>query len=87
MSLRFGKFLSVFGSYAAIAGYFILIPSASYVSKSSVDRTTYELTQFIPLAVIVLLTVVFYIWGQIEKDNQDVVVAETSSNAEGAVGD
>jgi hypothetical protein len=33
-------------AYAAIASYFILIPSSSYVSKSGVDRLTYELTQF-----------------------------------------
>ncbi len=74
-------------AYAAIASYFILIPSASYVSNSGVDRTTYELTQFIPLIVIILLTVVFYIWGQMEKRNQDVVVAEQAAGAEGAIGD
>jgi amino acid transporter len=61
-------------TYAAIASYFILIPPDSYVSKSGVNRLTYELTQFIPLAVIVLLTILFYVWGQHEKRNQDVVV-------------
>jgi hypothetical protein len=34
----------------------------------------YELTQFIPLAIILLLTTVFYIWVHAEKRNQDVVV-------------
>jgi glutamate:GABA antiporter len=61
-------------AYAAIAGYFILIPPDSYVSKNGVSRLTYELTQFIPLAVIILLTTLFYVWGQREKRNQDVVV-------------
>jgi hypothetical protein len=60
-------------AYAAIAGYFILIPPDSYVSKSGVSRLTYELTQFIPLAVIVLLTILFYVWGQHEKRNRDVI--------------
>jgi amino acid transporter len=60
-------------AYAAIAGYFILIPPDSYVSKNGVSRLTYELTQFIPLAVIVLLTVLFYVWGQREKRNKDVI--------------
>jgi len=32
------------------------------------------LTQFIPLAIIVLITTVFYIWGHAEKRNKDVVV-------------
>ena len=58
-------------AYAAIAAYFILIPSASYISKSGVDRLAYELTQFIPLIVIVLLTIVFYIWGQREKPERE----------------
>ncbi len=35
---------------------------------------TYEMTQFVPLAIIVLLTTVFYIWGHAEKHNVDVVV-------------
>ena len=57
-------------AYAAIGSYFILIP----VSTGSVDRLTYELTQFIPLLAIALLTVVFYVWGQLEPSNRDVVV-------------
>src|SRR6266567_2637304 len=64
-------------TYAAIASYFILIPTDSYVSKNGVDRMTFELTQILPLVAIILLTIVFYIWGQREKRNQDVVVAET----------
>ena len=64
-------------AYAAIASYFILIPISP-----SVDRLTYELTQFIPLGIIVLLTIVFYIWGQSESRNKDVVVElSTDENA------
>jgi hypothetical protein len=51
-----------------------------------VNRLTYELTQFIPLAIIILLTVVFYIWGQREKRNQDVVV-EGVADIGGAAGE
>jgi glutamate:GABA antiporter len=61
-------------AYAAVAGYFILIPTDATVAGYSLTRLTYELTQFIPLAIIVLLTTVFYIWGHAEKRNQDVVV-------------
>ena len=63
-------------AYAAIAAYFILIPTASDVSKSGVSRMTYELTQWVPLIVIVGLTVFFYIWGQREKRNRDVVAEQ-----------
>jgi amino acid transporter len=73
--------------YAAIATFFILIPTDSTIAGSGVSRVTYELTQFIPLGIIVLLTVVFYIWGHAEKQNEDVVVelnlAESSSVALG----
>jgi amino acid transporter len=60
--------------YAAVAGFFILIPTNATVASYSLTRVTYELTQFIPLIIILLLTTVFYIWGQAEKRNQDVVV-------------
>ncbi|MBV9257871.1 MAG: APC family permease, partial [Ktedonobacteraceae bacterium] len=63
-------------AYALIAGYFILIPTTSYVNNSGVSRMTYELTQWIPLAVIVALTLVFYVWGQKEKRNRDVIAGE-----------
>jgi hypothetical protein len=61
-------------AYAAIASYFILIPTDTTVQSYSVSRLSYELTQFIPLAIILLLTAVFFVWGQSEKRNQDVVV-------------
>jgi amino acid transporter len=68
-------------AYAAIAAYFILIPTASYVKNSGVSRMTYELTQWIPLAVIVALTITFYVWGQREKRNRDVVANQESAEA------
>ncbi len=61
-------------AYAALASFFILWPRDASVASNGVTRLTYELTQFIPLAIIVLLTTVFYIWGHAEKRNQDVVV-------------
>ena len=70
-------------AYALFAVVFILVPS----STGSVDRLTYELTQFIPLAVIVLLTVVFYILGHSDTRNRDVVVdLSTGEAASGTVG-
>lgn len=56
--------------YALIAVVFILVPG----STGKVDRLTYELTEFIPLILIVLLTIVFYIMGHNDKRNQDVFV-------------
>ncbi|HEY0752660.1 MAG TPA: APC family permease [Ktedonobacteraceae bacterium] len=74
--------------YALIATYFILIPADSTVANNNVSRLTYELTQFIPLAIIVLLTIVFYVWGQTEKRNQDVVVeVNLADTSEIAIGD
>jgi amino acid transporter len=61
-------------AYAAVATFFILFPPDSTISSSTLTRLTYELTQFIALGIIFLLTVVFYVWGQLEKRNQDVVV-------------
>lgn len=50
-------------AYAALASYFILWPAVSTVASSGVSRNTYELSQLIPLVIIFLLTVVFYVWG------------------------
>jgi glutamate:GABA antiporter len=74
-------------AYAALASFFILWPRDATVASNGVTRLTYELTQFIPLAIIVLLTTVFYIWGHAEKHNQDVVVDYSQqSNTEVVVG-
>jgi glutamate:GABA antiporter len=72
-------------AYALVAVVFLLVPS----STGSVDRLTFELTSFIPLAIIVALTIVFYIWGHNDKRNQDVVVelgaAESDAGRVGGV--
>ncbi len=70
--------LLAFG-YAFVAVFFILIPSTV---PGSVSRLTYELTQFIPLIIIVLLTIVFYIMGHNEKSNVDVVVELVAGESE-----
>jgi len=59
-------------AYAAIASFFILWPTDANVG--SVGRLAYELTQFVPLGIIALLTIVFYVWGQSESSNRDVAV-------------
>jgi amino acid transporter len=61
-------------AYAVIASYFSLIPTDATISIFGVTRVTYELTVFVPLIIIGLLTMVFYIWGHLEKRNKDVVV-------------
>jgi amino acid transporter len=74
-------------AYAALASFFILWPRDSVVVSDGVTRFTYELTQFVPLAIIVLLTTVFYIWGHAEKSNEDVVVDYSQvSNTEVVLG-
>ena len=64
-------------AYAAFTVFFILVPGTT----TTVDRLTYELTQFIPLVFIVLLTIVFYIMGHNDKRNQDVFVEMDASEA------
>ncbi len=59
-------------AFAAIGSYFILLPAT--ISVSGINRTTYIVTQFVALGVIFLLAIIFYIWGQMEKRNQDVVI-------------
>src|SRR6266700_2136623 len=61
-------------AYAAIASYFILIPGDSTISSSTLSRATYELTEFAALGLILLLTIVFYVWGHLQASNRDVVV-------------
>ncbi len=70
-------------AYALIAVYFILVPGTV---PGSVSRLTYELTQFIPLVLIVLLTTVFYIMGHNERSNQDVLV-DPNARAAGVAGE
>jgi hypothetical protein len=48
-------------TYVGIACYFLLIPSDVYLQNNHLDRLTFDLTHFVPLACIVLLTPVLYI--------------------------
>jgi len=74
--------------YALVATIFILWPTDSTIANNGVSRVTYELTQFIPLAFIVVLTFVFYIWGHAEKRNQDIIVErDLETGVERASGD
>lgn len=67
--------------YAALGSWFIVVPTDSTVSNyTGINRLTYELTQIIPLLLILLLVIVFYIWGHAEKHNKDV---EVSLNVDG----
>jgi len=61
-------------AYAGIACYFLLIPSDVYLKNNHLDRLTFELTHFVPLACIIVLTIVLYVWGQKERQNRDVFV-------------
>jgi amino acid transporter len=61
-------------AYVGIACYFLLIPSDVYLQINHLDRLTFELTHFVPLAFIIALTIVLYIWGQRERQNRDVLV-------------
>jgi glutamate:GABA antiporter len=61
-------------AYVGIACYFLLIPSDGYLQNNHLDRLTFELTHFVPLACIILLTIVLYIWGHKQRQNQDVLV-------------
>ncbi len=61
-------------AYAAVASVFLLWPTDSAIASSGFSRTAYELANFIPLAIILALAIVFYVWGHVEKRNQDVVI-------------
>ena len=56
-------------AYAGIACFFLLFPSGIYLQNNHLDRLTFELTQLVPLACIVLFTIVLYVWGQTEGRN------------------
>ena len=60
-------------AYVGIACYFLLIPSDVYLQNNYLDRLTFELTHFVPLACIIVLTIVLYIWGQRGKQNRDEI--------------
>lgn len=74
-------------AYAAVASIFLLWPTDLAIASSGFSRATYELANFIPLAAIFLLAIIFYIWGQAQKRNSDVVVDyNLETQAESAAG-
>jgi glutamate:GABA antiporter len=59
-------------AYAGIACFYLLFPSEIYLKNNHLDRLTFELTQCVPLACIVLLTAVLYVWGQTQRSRNAV---------------
>jgi amino acid transporter len=66
-------------AYVGIACYSLLIPSDSYLKSNHLDRLTYELTHFVPLVCIIVLTLVLFALGRMERQNRDVLVELDSS--------
>jgi hypothetical protein len=66
--------------YVGIACFYLLIPSDIYLQNNNLDRPTFELTHFVPLACIVLLTLVLYVCGQPERQNRDVLAEPAFSH-------
>ena len=73
-------------AYAAVGSWFILFPTDGAVANAKVTRLTYELSQLIPLGIIVLLTIIFYAWGRSESRNKDVEVVLNISDGETLLG-
>lgn len=73
--------------YAAFATYFILYPNDFYLSYITtglpikVDRTMYEFSQLIPLALIIVLTIILRLWGQRETGNSNVEAGPNAKRA------
>jgi hypothetical protein len=61
-------------AYFGLACFFLLFPSGAYLQNNHLNRVTFELTQWVPLACIVLLTIVLYALGQRQRRNRDVLV-------------
>jgi len=45
----------------------LLFLSEVYLEINHLDRLTFELTQFVPLACTALYTIVIFVWGQRES--------------------
>jgi len=71
--------------YAAVASIFLLWPTDSSL-PTGFSRASYELANLIPLAIIAVLTIGFYIWGHVEKRNADVVVDYNTATQVESVG-
>jgi amino acid transporter len=61
--------LSMF--FTIIVSYFLLFPTSDVIQSAGVSRLTYEATQLITLGVIILLAVVFYLWGKRERERDE----------------
>ena len=61
--------LSMF--FTIIVSYFLLFPTSDVIQSAGVSRLTYEATQLITLGVIVLLAVIFYLWGRREREQDE----------------
>ncbi|GCF08579.1 APC family permease [Dictyobacter arantiisoli] len=69
-------------AYAAIATFFMFFPTDQVIKMSNVPRGTYEATQLGALALIIVLTIVFYFWGrhdQKHEERQDALTAENQT--------
>lgn len=63
-------------AYVAVAGFFTLIPTDDTVSATHLSRFTYELTQFLPILLVLVLAGVFYLLGQRELRQMSTVAEE-----------
>ena len=57
--------------YTIIVSYFLLFPTDDAIKGAGVSRLTYESTQLIALGAIILLTIIFYLWGRAERRQQE----------------
>ncbi|GER90408.1 putative amino acid permease [Dictyobacter vulcani] len=57
--------------YTIIVSYFLLFPTDDAIKSAGVSRLTYESTQLIALGAIILLTIIFYLWGRAERRQQE----------------
>lgn len=60
--------LSMF--FTILVSYFLLFPASSVIQSAGVSRLTYETTQLVTLGIIILLTVIFYLWGRRERQQE-----------------
>ena len=76
-------------AYVAVAGFFTLIPTDDTVNNAHLSRLTYELTQFLPIVLVLLVAGLFYILGQRELRQTRTVPEEinVAVNVQGQEGD
>ncbi|WP_069804167.1 APC family permease [Thermogemmatispora onikobensis] len=52
-----------------VTAYFTLVPTDETVSGYQISRVTYELTQLLPIAIVLVVAVLFYLWGRFEQQH------------------